>query len=115
MNPTLTAKLIEKGVLRFNTEIDAFYNGIDIAGVAQARTPGNFTIVGARKKEGVFLFEVRNTIDGSKRVISSDDVNMIDGMEPERFAEIYGLTEEGVDIKQGKRRGRKPKDRSAEA
>ena len=115
MNPTLTAKLIEKGVIRFNTEIDAYYNGIDIAGVAQARTPGNFTIVGARKKADSFLFEVRNTIDGSRRIITCEEVNLVDGMEPERFAEIYGLTAEGVEIKQGKRRGRKPKLRTAEA
>lgn len=115
MNTALTAKLIEKGVIRVNTEIDAYYVGFDIAGVATARTPGNFTIVGARKKADSFMFDVRNTVDGSRRIVMAEDVNMIDGMEPDRFAEIYGLTGDGLEIKQGKRRGRKPKNRSSEA
>lgn len=115
MNTQLTAKLIEKGVIRINTEIDAYYTGFDIAGVAAAPTPGNFTIVGARKKAQSFIFEVRNTTDGSRRTVMAEDVQMIDGMEPDRFAEIYGLTPEGQEVKQGKRRGRKPKNQKAEA
>lgn len=113
MNPTLTSRLIEKGIIRINTEVDAYYNGIDMAGIAQARTPGNFTIQGAKKKGDTFIFEVRNTIDGSKRTVDCREVTLIDGMDPARFAEIYGLTEDGVEVKQGKRRGRKPKARAA--
>lgn len=113
MSPSLTSRLIEKGIIRINTEVDAYYNGYDMAGVAQARTPGNFTIQGAKKTADTFIFEVRNTIDGSQRKIDCREVNMIDGMEPVRFAEIYGLTEDGAEIKQGKRRGRKPKARVA--
>lgn len=109
MNPSLASLLIEKGIIRINTEVDAYYYGIDMAGIAQARTPGNFAIQSAVKKADTFIFEVRSTIDGSFRKLDCREIDLIDGMEPARFAEIYGLTPTGETIRQGKRRGRKPK------
>lgn len=105
----MALKLIEKGVITERTEIDAYYKGVDIGGAALARTQDNFTVVSAKAIGGTVLFEVVSTTDGSKRRIDTNDVFKIDGMEPQRFASIYGLTAQGVDVKQGKRRGRKPK------
>ena len=109
MTQELTELLITKGAIRLNTEIDADYTALDIAGVPTARTPGNFTIMGAKKRKGIYFFEARNTLDGSRQNIDCREIKQIDGMTPSRFAEIFGLTSEGATIKQGKRRGRKPR------
>lgn len=108
----LTDLLIQKGLIKVNTEIDADYMAYDIAGVKNARTPGNFMIMGAKKKGDTFVFEGRSTVDGSRHQIDCRDVRQIDGMSPNRFAETYGLTVKGDKIKEGKRRGRKPKETS---
>jgi hypothetical protein len=109
VSPELIRKLIEQKVIRENTEIDAYYKGVDIGGANIARVQGNFAIRGAKLKNNEVIFEVVSTQDGSPRKIPAQDIIRIDGMELERFANNYGMTLGGETVKQGKRRGRKPK------
>lgn len=109
LSPQLALALIQKGILRHNTEIDAAYKGVDLSGAAIASVRGNFIITSAKQTPSDIIFETRDTSDGSKRSIKCTDVYMIDGMDPSRFAGIYGLNETGDPIKQAARRGRKPK------
>ena len=109
MKTELVQKLIEKGAIKQRTEIEAFFKGIDLSGARMARVRGNFIVLGARAAEGVISFDGLSTIDGKRERFLAEDILMIDGMDPERFANIYGLNMEGETLVQGKRRGRKPK------
>lgn len=109
MNSLLLTKLIERGIVAAMTEIDATYRGKDIGGQPTVATTGTFLIRKIVPTDTGYLFEAANVIDGRSHVIPSSAVLKIDGMEPKRLAGIYGLSETGEPIRQGKRRGRKPK------
>lgn len=109
LNLPLLTKLIEKNIVTRTTEVDAHYVGIDMAGVPTIETMGTFVILGIQSKEDGFVFEVANVIDGKRRRLHHTAITKIDGMDPQRLASIYGLSSEGEALKQGKRRGRKPK------
>lgn len=110
MNTELVHKLIEKGAIKERTEIEAYYNGKDLSGARIARVRGTFIVKKAlRLAEGRIAFVGSSIIDGHPEQFVSDDILMIDGMDPERFANIYGFDDTGNVLRQGKRRGRKPK------
>lgn len=109
MKTEVVKKLIEKGAIKRETEVEAHYKGNDLSGGPLARSRGIFLVLGARLMEDQVTFDAIDTRWGSRQQIHSDDIIAIDGMDPARFANIFGLTEEGEVLKQGKRRGRKPK------
>lgn len=109
INPILMQKLIERKVVTAGTEIDARYVGYDIAGVPTQPIVGTFVIMGIAAREDGYVFDVASVLDGKRRKIHSTATLMIDGMEAVRLASIYGIGSEGGAVKQGKRRGRKPK------
>jgi hypothetical protein len=109
MKTEFVKKLIDKGAIKRETEVEANYVGNDIAGSAFARSRGVFLVLGARFMEDQIVFDAVDTRWGQKQRINSEDIIRIDGMEPDRFALIFGLNENGDPMKQGARRGRKPK------
>lgn len=109
MKTEVVKKLIDKGAIKRETEVEANYKGKDLSGSPLARARGVFLILGARLMEDQVMFDAVDTRWGQRQSIRSEDILRIDGMEPERFANIFGLTEEGEPLKQGARRGRKPK------
>ncbi len=109
MNRDLVQKLIERGAIKARTEIEAHYRGVDLSGAPMARVRGNFIILAARAIGDQIIFDGFSTEDGRKQRILSEDIINIDGMDIERFASIYGLSLSGEVLRQGKRRGRKPK------
>lgn len=109
MRDDLARKMIAKGFIHQNTEIDAYYQGKDISGCGLARSIGSFSIRTAKVISGQLVFEAVSTSDGHSRRIPCSDVTRIDGMDPERFSANFGLDGEGDVVAQGKRRGRKPK------
>lgn len=110
MNLNLIRKLISKGIIRQNTEIEASYIGVDMAGRSLPKVTATFFIQGIRAtKSGLIYFDTVSTVDGSKRTVESATVHSVDGMPLERLASIYSVNETGGDIEQGKRRGRRPR------
>jgi hypothetical protein len=109
MKTEVVKKLIEKGAIKRETEVEASYRGIDMSGGALARARGVFLVLGARLMEDQVTFDTVDTRFGGRQSIKATDIISIDGMEPDRFANIFGLDENGDPLKQGKRRGRKPK------
>jgi len=112
MKSELVRSLIEQGAIRENTEIEAYYFAPDIGGVPLARAYGIFKVTGAKAIKGELVFETVG-VDGLRRRLGAEEVIRIDGMDPARFAANYGLHPDGSKIKQGARRGRKPKIRPA--
>lgn len=110
MNLKLVRKLIETGVIRQHTEIEASYYGVDIAGVRNAKVVGTFFIEGVRinEKTGTVIFDTISTKNGAKRTISNADVLSIDGMDLTRLAANYNMDDKGGHVPEPTRRGRKP-------
>lgn len=109
MKTEVVKKLIDKGAIKRETEVEAHYKGKGLDGQRLGRSRGVFLVLGARLMEDMVEFDTVDTRWGERQSIKADDIIAIDGMDPARFANIFGLTEEGEVLKQGKRRGRKPK------
>jgi hypothetical protein len=77
------------------------------------RARGTFLVLGVIPNGDTYNFTCASTIDGQRKVIPGSAIVRIDGMDPERLAANFNLTPEGVSVKVGKRRGRKPKNRAA--
>jgi len=115
MNISLVRKLIEAQVIRQNTELDAYYMGVDISGRPIARTRGTFFVQAVKVLGETVIFETVSTVDGHKRTVKSPDVVAVDGMPIDRLGSIYGINASGGKIDQGKRRGRRPRAKVVEA
>lgn len=110
MNLTLVRKLIETGVIREHTEIEAKYTGVDIAGVRNAKMTGTFFVQGVRINQttGTIIFDTISTKNGDKKTILNEDVISIDGMDLTRLASNYNFDDAGGHVPEPTRRGRKP-------
>lgn len=110
MNLQLVRKLIETGVIRQQTEIEASYVGVDIAGVRNAKVTGTFFVQSVRinEKTGQVIFDTISTKNGAKRTIVNEDVVSIDGMDLSRLAANYNFDDIGGHVPEPTRRGRKP-------
>lgn len=109
MHADLLRLFVERGVIKSRTEIDAVYRGFDMGGDTLVRAQGTFLVLGIVPTETSYNFTCASTIDGQRRMIAGASITRIDGMDPERLAANFNLTPEGVSVKVGKRRGRKPK------
>lgn len=112
MNPTLATKLIEKGVLAVETEVEAEYPAVALGGAGYIPARGIFLIQRVFIDGSKARFDVISTRDGTSKRLASENIVAIDGMDPERFASVYNVKADGADAKLGKRRGRKPKQRT---
>jgi len=117
MDKSLALKLVAKNLINETTEVVAVYKGSSISGDPNVVSTGIFSVVGVNENTDALgfpsiTFTLQSTRDGSRRVVSSNAILEIDGMEPNRFASVYNIKADGADAKVGKRRGRKPKDRT---
>lgn len=109
MNKDLLRKLIETSIIKPFVEIEAHYTVVEFSGNSTIRKTGEFVIFEIVENAGHFDFVCASAVDGRRRVIPEEDIILIDGMEPERFANVFGIAPDGSKLKMGKRRGRKPK------
>ena len=117
MDKTLATKLLAKNLITETTEIVARYKGSSISGDVSVTSTDVFSVqrVLGTNQEGTIFLQVQSTRDGSTRTVTQADITEIDGMEPNRFASVYNIKADGSAAAVGKRRGRKPKDRSQSA
>jgi hypothetical protein len=109
MQVSLIKQLVQRGILRENTEIEAHYRGYDISGSPIVKARGIFLVRNIKIIKGVAIFETVSTVDGSKKNIEASDVLLIDGMDYDRLIASHDMDDDGEKVYQGKRRGRKPK------
>jgi hypothetical protein len=111
VNTVLIKKLVSMGIIRQNTEIEAYYHGNDLSGRPVLRTRGNFFVQTASvlKSTGDIVFKAVSTVDGSAKTVLAENLVTIDGMTLEALAETYCIDANGKKIAQGKRRGRRPR------
>lgn len=110
MKVELARALLERNVIRKETEITARYKAPYMGGRDYAQLVGDFLIQRAVKTQDRVLFDATDVSQGRSYRIACEDVLRIDGMDMKRFAKIYNLTEDGTPTKAAKRRGRRPKN-----
>lgn len=103
MNLSLAKSLIEKNIINDDTRVLVNYSSVNFSG-HKIETTGEFFVTDTTLSPLEFHIASRST--GTKYKITPDRVLEIDGMKPERFAEIYNLDNEGNTLKVIKR-GRK--------
>lgn len=109
INCELFETLVNANIVTKDTEVNAYYKGKDIGGDTVVQTTGTFVIVDIQPATQGYKVLVASTVDGVRRILPSTAIFMIDGMDPARLAGTYGFSATGNTVKQGKRRGRKPK------
>lgn len=114
MNSFLFDILVDRNIITEDTEIEANSRRHDLSGTAFLKFTNTFYYVAHSSEEnGTGSVICSDTRDGSISTIVMSDILTIDGMEPKRLASIYALDENGSSVRQGARRGRKPKNRVA--
>lgn len=114
MDKSLAEKLIAKKLINETTEITARYKSVSISGDQNIVAQDVFTVDAIHTLEDKILFEATSTRKGERMVLTHSGIVEIDGMEPNRFAAVYNIKADGSAVATGKRRGRKPKDRTAQ-
>ncbi len=114
MNGNLLETLVDRNVINENTELTAKVVRKDVSGISFIKFAQTFYYVAhslTDPETGAGSVIVESAVDGLIDTIPISSVETVDGMEPRRLAGIYALDEKGLSVRQGARRGRKPKNR----
>lgn len=111
MTEQLISALIEKDAFVSDTIFTASYISQDRFGRTFPKI-GDFKLHRVIKQHSNLFLELR-ILENAELIIKTetDSIQMIDGMDLQRFADIYDLNIDGSEKKIGKKRGRKPKIR----
>jgi hypothetical protein len=109
MHYNLAEALVNKGVIKYDTEVEAKCITADLSGIKQIEVISNFLVKRVIKQiNGEIVFDLSHQ-DGRRCKIKAENVITIDGMDPSRIATVYNLKADGSEKTTGKKRGRKPK------
>ena len=89
MDQTLGQELIKRNIIKQDTEVSAWYSSTAFGGIGTVDHVGNFTISSIDVNQNTF--HARSNVDGEWQDITFDKVVSIDGMEPSKLAEAYGI------------------------
>ncbi len=111
MTEQLISALIEKQAFVDDTIFTASYHSYDLFGRVFSKI-GDFKLRRVIKNQSSTLLELA-ILESSRLVVKANPnaIQLIDGMDLQRFAEIYDLHIDGSHKKTGRKRGRKPKIR----
>ncbi len=105
----LMPNLIDKNGLSNDTVITAYHLSKDMYGRLQRRCD-NFTLIDVSKQGNAYQLHLKSLVGSIQVTVDANAVVALDGMEPERFVDIYDINPDGSSKSVGKKRGRKPKD-----
>lgn len=108
----LAKALFERKLFSTDTEITADYRATAIGNIKEITVRSDFIIRSVSLQGDKIVIEGANTKDGHIRNLLTDSIIAIDGMDPNRFAEVYDIKFDGSTAAPTKRRGRKPKNRN---
>lgn len=108
MNP-LISTLLKKRAITEDNVITASYTVRDTVGRMYSKI-GSFGIVSFEFAENHINFVMQNLVEKNRVKLTDDSILAIDGMELDRYADVYDLNADGTSKKIGKKRGRKPKN-----
>jgi hypothetical protein len=105
----LMPSLLDKNGLTDDTVITAYHLSKDTYGKLQRRRD-DFLLVDVLQKGNSYQLRLKSLVGLNVVTVNATDVVALDGMEPERFVDIYDINPDGTSKSVGKKRGRKPKD-----
>ena len=105
MNPNLAKMLVQRGVIRQGTVLEAYQSAKSLSCVYDSFAISRYVVLGASTSGEWVYFNVASDATERHR-IRCDFVSSIDGMEIERVAAAHQLREDGSVIKPTSRRGR---------
>lgn len=109
MTEGLISALLEKKAFASDTIITARYQSMDLFGRVFNKM-GDFRIKRILNSKDRTVFELVTLKDGSFIIQAGPDaIQAVDGMDINRYADIYDLLPDGSRKKVGRKRGRKPK------
>jgi|TARA_B100001057_G_C22824498_1_gene940830 hypothetical protein len=97
MDQTLGQELIKRNIIKQDTEVSAWYSSTAFGGIGTVDHVGNFTISSIDVNQNTF--HARSNVDGEWQDITFDKVVSIDGMEPSKLAEAYGIKKKTKKVK----------------
>lgn len=109
MKIELTTILIEKGIIKEGTLIQAYHNVKGLSCRDDNKIIGDFIVTKAKKRQGEIVFEVLSDSNVKKEIYASDML-MVDGMDEPRLACAFMLKISGEKLPSQKKRGRKTKE-----
>ena len=95
MDKTLGQALIKRNIRKQDTEVDAWHSATAFGGMGTVDNVGSFTINNIEVDDGTPIFNARSNVDGQWEKITMDKVVSVDGMEPNKLAEAYGIKKKG--------------------
>jgi len=91
MEQAIAKELVKRNIIKENTEVRAWYSAVAFGGVGTVDNIGDFTINSIKTNKGKPTFQARSNVDGKWETITIDKIVAIDGMEPNKLAEAYGI------------------------
>ena len=102
MDQAIGKELIKRNIIKQETEVDAWYSAPAFGGGGTVDKTGSFTIDSIDNINGVPFFHARSNVDGKWEDIKMDKVISVDGMEPVKLAEAYGIKSKTKKVKKKK-------------
>jgi hypothetical protein len=105
MEPNLAKILVQRGVIRQGTVLEAVQSAKGLSGVCDALALKRYVVLSASVSDGWVFFKVASNPEERQR-IRCDVVSSIDGMLIERVTTAHQLRSDGSEIKAKPRRTR---------
>jgi len=103
MDKAIGKELIKRKIIKEETEIKAMYSAVAFGGIGTVENVGDFTINSVdENSKGVPFFHARSNVDGKWEDITLDRIILVDGMEPVKLAEAYGIKNKTKKVKKKK-------------
>ena len=90
MEQAIAKELVKRKIIKEDTEVNAWYCAPAFGGGTVDKT-GSFTINSIELNNGKPVFRARSNVDGKWENITINNIVSVDGMEPNKLAEAYGL------------------------
>ena len=98
MEQAIAKELVKRKIIKEDTEVSAWYSAPAFGGGTVDKT-GSFTINSIEIDNGKPIFRSRSNVDGKWENISINKIISVDGMEPNKLAEAYGLKKKTKKVK----------------
>ena len=91
MEQAIAKELVKRKIITEDTEVNAWYSAPAFGGSGTVDKTGSFTINSIEINNGKPIFRSRSNVDGKWENITVDKIVSVDGMEPTKLAEAYGI------------------------
>lgn len=91
MEQAIAKELVKRKIITEDTEVSAWYSAPAFGGGGTVDKTGSFTINSIEINNGKPVFRSRSNVDGKWENITVDKIVSVDGMEPTKLAEAYGI------------------------